>query len=298
MTFEQLRVFVEAARYGNFTFAARALGLSQAAVSMAVRRLEEQHEVTLFDRSSRNLALTEAGQTLLGEAERILRDLELTSLRLESFRSADRRVLIIACTRNAYNYWLSGVATHLRGRRDDSRIELICGSAEDVAAWVLRGTADAGVSESNPGHPMCRYFGVFRDCLIVGATPDLAAQHPRLSTWTDIQRVGPILAESGTDLSPVLQTALEKEQIDTRRMLHRDIRLESSEAVVTAALEGRYPALVSETVAKPYLDAGRIVRIGPAPIVFDYWCFGLQPYDIEPLATLVSRTSRKMRNAG
>ncbi len=78
MTFEQMRIFLEAAHFGSFTHAAERLGLTQSAVSVSIKKLEEKHDVSLFDRSGRRLMLTEAGQVLLSEAERILRDLELT----------------------------------------------------------------------------------------------------------------------------------------------------------------------------------------------------------------------------
>ena len=78
MTFEQMKIFVEAARYGSFTHAAEKLGLTQSAVSISIKKLEDRHNVRLFDRSGRRLMVTEAGQVLLNEAERILRDVELT----------------------------------------------------------------------------------------------------------------------------------------------------------------------------------------------------------------------------
>src|SRR3984893_12839725 len=90
MTFEQMRIFLEAAHFGSFTIAAERLGLTQSAVSVSVKKLEEKHNVLLFDRSGRRLILTDAGQVLLNEAERILRDVELTIKRVESRRSTDQ----------------------------------------------------------------------------------------------------------------------------------------------------------------------------------------------------------------
>src|ERR1700738_157217 len=86
MTFEQMKIFLEAAHFGSFTIAAERLGLTQSAVSVSIKKLEEKHNVLLFDRSGRRLMLTDAGQVLLNEAERILRDVELTIRRVESRR--------------------------------------------------------------------------------------------------------------------------------------------------------------------------------------------------------------------
>ena len=50
MTFEQMRIFLEAAHFGSFTHAAERLGLTQSAVSVCIKKLEEKHDVALFDR--------------------------------------------------------------------------------------------------------------------------------------------------------------------------------------------------------------------------------------------------------
>src|ERR1700747_245541 len=106
MTFEQMKIFLEAAHFGSFTHAAERPGLTQSAVSVSIKKLEEKHDVSLFDRSGRRLMLTEAGQVLLNEAERILRDLELTVRRVESRRPTGQFSLV-ACTANAYVFLMT-----------------------------------------------------------------------------------------------------------------------------------------------------------------------------------------------
>ena len=60
MTLEQMKIFLEAAHFGSFTHAAERLGLTQSAVSVSIKKLEEKYDVSLFDRSGRRLMLTEA----------------------------------------------------------------------------------------------------------------------------------------------------------------------------------------------------------------------------------------------
>ncbi len=61
----QLQTFLVAARRKSFSAAARELGVSPAAVSQSVRQLEEQLRVVLFTRTTRVVALTDAGRRLL-----------------------------------------------------------------------------------------------------------------------------------------------------------------------------------------------------------------------------------------
>ena len=71
-----LRVLVETARAGSLTGAARALGVTPAAASAMLKRLESQLGARLFERSTRALRLTAQGQTLLDYAGRAIELLE------------------------------------------------------------------------------------------------------------------------------------------------------------------------------------------------------------------------------
>lgn len=69
---EQLHIFLLVAKLGNFSKAAKKLGVSKVAVSKNIGLLEKQLSCTLFDRTTRKLALTEAGHHLLQHAEAVL----------------------------------------------------------------------------------------------------------------------------------------------------------------------------------------------------------------------------------
>ena len=73
---EDLRVLIETARGGSLTAASKVLGVTPAAASAMLKRLEVQLGVRLFERSTRAMRLTDAGQTLLDYAVRALDLLE------------------------------------------------------------------------------------------------------------------------------------------------------------------------------------------------------------------------------
>jgi DNA-binding transcriptional LysR family regulator len=76
---KQLRAYLALARLGSFTGAARAVGLSQSAVSHAMKALETDVGCRLLDKAGKKVLLTQAGEQLLFHAEKILR--EMTSAR-------------------------------------------------------------------------------------------------------------------------------------------------------------------------------------------------------------------------
>jgi DNA-binding transcriptional LysR family regulator len=72
----QIRAFATVAQLGSFTRAAKHLHVSQPALTVQIRNLEESLGVRLFDRNTRTVALTRSGRELLPALERILRDLD------------------------------------------------------------------------------------------------------------------------------------------------------------------------------------------------------------------------------
>src|SRR4051794_41666857 len=95
MDINQLEVLVAVAREKSFSRAADVLGRTQPAVSQAIRRLEEEIGERLFDRSSKDGTLTEAGRVLREYAERLSRLSEEAQTSVRELRDLQRgRVLI------------------------------------------------------------------------------------------------------------------------------------------------------------------------------------------------------------
>jgi DNA-binding transcriptional LysR family regulator len=81
----QLRVFVAVSRYGSFSRAGESIGLSQSAVSHSLKELEAEMGVRLLDRTTREVALTDAGLRLANRVEPLLDELHAMLLDTRSF---------------------------------------------------------------------------------------------------------------------------------------------------------------------------------------------------------------------
>jgi DNA-binding transcriptional LysR family regulator len=79
MELRHLQSFVALAEEGNFSRAATRLHIAQPSLSQQIRRLETELETELFDRSSRPIQLTSAGELLLGDARSLLQEMESTA---------------------------------------------------------------------------------------------------------------------------------------------------------------------------------------------------------------------------
>src|SRR5437762_11872801 len=105
----QLRAFVTLARAGSFTLAAKELYLSQSAVSHSMKALEQEVGCRLLDRMGKKVLLTQAGETLLHHAEKILQEMNTARSALEQLGKWGRDRLRIGTSTTACQYILPAV---------------------------------------------------------------------------------------------------------------------------------------------------------------------------------------------
>ncbi len=97
LNLRDIRAFLAVAQSGSFTRAAGRLHLSQPALTVQIRRLEETVGVRLFDRNSRNVALTPAGRALLPLLQKSLHDMEHVLIDARALGDGSSGVVRIAC---------------------------------------------------------------------------------------------------------------------------------------------------------------------------------------------------------
>lgn len=145
MTLQQLLYFLTTAERGSFNAAARTLHCSQPAVSEQVRRLEDELGVALFARKGRGLALTSAGRTFRGHAERTLAaaDDAASSVGRRSFRR--EQIVTIGVFRNAPYYLIAELVAAFHAANPQIRLRLPGENSAEVAAAVQSGELEAGL---------------------------------------------------------------------------------------------------------------------------------------------------------
>ena len=104
VTLRQLKVFESVARHLSFTRAAEELHLSQPAVSMQIKQLEEHVGVSLLEQFGKRNYLTEAGREMLHYSKEVLRLLDEAEEVLEDLRGLRRGTLHIAVATTANDF--------------------------------------------------------------------------------------------------------------------------------------------------------------------------------------------------
>lgn len=169
-----LQVFYEAARTGSFTAAGRVLNITQPAVSMQIKTLEEYLHVELFTRNGRHIRLTKAGEALMPMAQEII---DLTIQTEETIRTSSNDVignLIIGCSVPSANQVLIHLVSRFQKLYPNVRISVPSISREELAEKLVSGVYDFGILNVITRCENAGCIPFFQDQIVLIAPP----QHP------------------------------------------------------------------------------------------------------------------------
>ena len=124
MELTHLRYFLTVADLLHFRRAAEKLNMTQAPLSAAIKKLEEELEVKLFERTSRSVRLTPEGEFFRKEAEAVLLRAELAKERLKNKAAGKDRIFAIGYNEPSLNTFLSGFLARCRTRKKQLFLEL------------------------------------------------------------------------------------------------------------------------------------------------------------------------------
>ncbi|HMM14168.1 MAG TPA: LysR family transcriptional regulator [Parvibaculum sp.] len=260
MTLDQLRIFIAVAEREHVTRAARALGLTQSAVSSAIAALEARHDTRLFDRVGRHIELTAAGRLFLDEARGVLARAHAAELMLSELGSLGRGTLNVHASQTIASYWLPAQLVRFREAYPRIEVRLAAANTETVARAVLEGSADLGFVEGAVKIPALASVEVGADrlVLVVGAAHPLA-RRKRVSL-AELAGAAWVVREAGSGTRSEVEAALTAMKLPVHA---REIALElpSNEAVRAAVEAGAGVAGLSDLVAAPGLEAGTLRRL-------------------------------------
>ena len=139
-----LRTFLAVRRHLNYTRAAEEVFLTQPAVSRQVRQLEEKLGVRLFEQIGKSLHLTDAGETLAVEAEKLLGAMERTAEAVRSHRSAERGSIRIGASTTPGFYLLPDLLGQFHRRFPKVALHYTVENSLRIEQMLVRNELDLG----------------------------------------------------------------------------------------------------------------------------------------------------------
>ena len=126
MEIKQLKYFVEVARREHISEAALELNIAQSAISRQITLLEQELQVTLFNRQGRNIHLTSHGKALLNQATQILEQLDETIALFQQTNHKNAHVLNIGFEESYISQMITAIVKHLNDNMIASSFLILC----------------------------------------------------------------------------------------------------------------------------------------------------------------------------
>jgi DNA-binding transcriptional LysR family regulator len=255
-----LPVVLAVARTRSFVRAAAELGMSASAVSHAVRLVEDRLGAPLFARTTRSVAVTEAGAAFLDSAGRVVDELDEAVERLRAGQAQVTGLLRINAPRIALYMGFTPLLAELTRRHPQLTVEVV---TDDALADVVAEGFDAGVRLGEmiaQDMVAVRFTPPFRAIMV--ASPDYLSGRSPLRTFADLASclcIGYRLLRSGA----VYAWDLRDGDKDVRMEVASAIRVSDPLYARELAMAGLGVAYVMEPLVQAEIAQGRLVEVLP-----------------------------------
>lgn len=202
ITIRQIEGFLAVAECGQFSQASRRLNTAQPALSQAIKELEAELAVRLFDRTTRRVELTEAGEEFRAAAAKIMEDLTQAVGNAKGVAERRRGKLRIAAPPLLAAAVLPQAITEYKALYPDITVELSDVGTEEIVESVRSGKADCGLGTFPPIDDGIQHLALVRDRLMVFCAKDHAFVEKQALCWSELvaQPVITLTRQSGIRL--------------------------------------------------------------------------------------------------
>ena len=252
-TIRQLQIFSTAAKHLSFARAAEHLHLTHAAISLQIKQLEDVSGAKLFDRIGKRVFLTEAGETLLLHARKILQQLQEANESLEALKGLKGGRLTIAVTSNA-EYFAPGLLAEFRKLQADVRLRLLVDNRDEVSRLIVANEVDLVIMGRPPADMDAEAvsFAPHPLVIVAGASHPLAKR--KHLTIDELAEEMMIVRESGSGTRLAMEAFFRERGVEPRV----DMEMGSNEAIKQAVVAGLGIGFISKHILGLELSAGRL----------------------------------------
>ena len=288
MNIKALRAFRLVVSEGSVNAAAKALCLSQPAVSRLIALLESELKLTLFLREGRRMLLTEQGAAFLQEAGRILANLdEIPRIASEIRSSGMRRLRLVTMPRVAMSLVCPAVAEFGR-RHPDVQVSLDLKNRRDMEQWIVGKEYDLGVG----GTPVIHRAAVGRSLVRVRVGVLMPATH-RLAAKAEVD-CADLAGERLIAQMPGLQFREQIDEIFASCGVQPNYRIltSSSQMATRLVIDGAGLSLIDRLSAQAFLTPEVVLRPINPERWFEFGIIRAREGRLSPLAEAFSACLR------
>ncbi len=268
ITLRGLKIFEVAATHESFSRAAEVLDLTQPAVSMQVRQLEEDAGVALFEKKARRVVLTDAGRALLIHARDILARVRVAEDALKALEGDFSGQLHLGVISPA-NYFAPRLMQAFRQLYPAVRMKLSMGKRDELLAALQEHQLDLVIAGFPPGHAdiEAEPFARHPHCIVAAPSHRLVGR--RSVGWSELRDEPFLYREPGSSTRQFLEHLLQAHQLQ----IQVSTELHGNETIKQAVMAEMGISFMSANAFQSELASGQIATLDviDMPKMLD-WC--------------------------
>ncbi len=260
MEIRQLKYFLSAARLGSIGAAAAEHFVTQPAVSLQMKKLQEEVGQKLLVRHGRRLVPTEAGSVLVARAEELMRGLERLETELHGLRELETGTLRVGNTDAASVYVLPDVYRAFHGRYPGVRIEIVVGETQRLLDALAARRIELATATLPIQARGLVVRPIYREELVVVVRPDDPLAARKRVTLGELVGHGVIAYPAGS----ITRGMIDEVFAASGEALHARMEISSPEAMKQLAQAGLGSTILPRPVVAAELERG-ILKVVPVP---------------------------------
>ncbi|GAB3483017.1 LysR family transcriptional regulator [Polaromonas eurypsychrophila] len=203
-TLRQLRAFVAVYQLGKLSAAAEQLFVTQSAISVLIRQMEQALGVRLFDRTTRSLQPTQAAREALVVAERILRDVESLGSSFRDLSGLRRGRVCVAVTPTLAVFMMPPVIRRFAALHPEIRVVVDDCAPDQFMSRVIGEHVDFGIGTPEKMLADADIRTLVHDQLSLVCRPDHVLAGQRVVRWADLAGHPVITVRPGYGIRPMI----------------------------------------------------------------------------------------------
>lgn len=254
--YRPIKAFLLAVDSGSFTHAAGQLGVTQSSFTVLIQDLENTLGVRLFERSTRAIALTSAGEDFLARIQRPLTDIEEAYRSLLDLGVAKRGTIIIGALPSTAFAILAPALESLRESHPALRVQIREGHNHDLLAMLRTNQVECVIATLVEPAPDLAFRALIDDYFCAVFVPDHPLASVKNMTWDDLMPHEWILLSKGSSARSQFERAMQRKTVPASLVPRYDV----SNMLTAAALARRgLGVAILPRVALPELNLRGLV---------------------------------------
>ena len=255
-TFKQIQTFLEVARQRSVSKAAERLFVTQPAVSMQIRQLEDAFGLALIEPTGRNIQLTHAGEIFLTHATAAMsqfKDLEAQMAEHVGLKQGRFDLAVVSTAK----YFVPMLLVRFGKLHPGIHVQLSIDNRENVLGLLARGEADLVIMGRAPSHLECQAKPFATNPLAIVAPPDHPLVRRKNLPFSALADYKFVVREEGSGTRAAMQRLFE----ENKTVLQMVMAMPSNETIKQAVMAGMGLSFLSMRTVRHELASGHLALL-------------------------------------